>query len=256
MDMAETQDLFAAALADPSLPVPACIRGGPRAAARFAVYRNNVAVGLGKALASNFPVTESLVGREFFARMAQVWAATHRPASPLLFSYGEGFADFIAGFGPAAGLPYLSDVARLEFARLGAYHAADLPVLTVATLAGLDAETLVSARLARHPASKLLVSTSPVGSIWLAHQNVPVAAVTAKRGEHVLVTRRGVEVSVCILAEPERVFARALLAGLPIGEAASQAGSDPRFDFGRALVDLVGRGTFQDLSLSPRPTAR
>jgi len=40
-----------------------------------------------------------------------------------LAEYGDGFADFLAGFAPAQSLPYLADVARLEWAINAAYHA-------------------------------------------------------------------------------------------------------------------------------------
>ena len=77
MDLAATQDAFAAALLDPALPVPAGVTSarGKADAKRFAVYRNNVAVGLTRALASRFPVVERLVGEEFFAGMARAYIA-------------------------------------------------------------------------------------------------------------------------------------------------------------------------------------
>ena len=88
MGHAATEAAFAAALLDPALPPPACLttaRGVPDER-RFAVYRNNVAVGLRKALATRFRVVERLVGEEFFALMARAYIAGARPASPLLFA--------------------------------------------------------------------------------------------------------------------------------------------------------------------------
>ena len=57
-----------------------------------------------------------LVGEEFFRAMAQIHVRAHRPRSPLMFEYGDELPDFIAGFPPAADVPYLADVARLEIA--------------------------------------------------------------------------------------------------------------------------------------------
>jgi len=116
---ADFQDFFARALLDPVHAVPAAIRGAARRRAdrRFAVHRNNVVVGLINALAERFPVVSRLVGDEFFRAMARLYATMRPPASPLMMLYGETFPEFIDAFAPAAALPYLGDIARLEYAR-------------------------------------------------------------------------------------------------------------------------------------------
>src|SRR5882724_2689625 len=122
-----TQRLFAGALLGSDRPIPDGLTSWnrPRPERRFAVYRNNVAAGLIRALASRFPVTEKIVGEAFFAGMAQAFIALHPPRSALLLSYGDDFAGFVETFDPAAELSYLPDVIRLEAARGKAYHAAD-----------------------------------------------------------------------------------------------------------------------------------
>src|SRR5437868_3298584 len=114
-----TQSLFANAVLDPAIPVPSGLRAwnGLRAERRFAVYRNNVAVGLIQALASRFPAAKKIVGEEFFAGMARAYIGLHPPQSPVLLRYGDDFANFVQAFEPASGLPYLPDVIRLEAAR-------------------------------------------------------------------------------------------------------------------------------------------
>ena len=92
---------------------------------RFAVYRNNVAHSLSRALASRYPVIERLVGEDFFRPLAAAFIAAHPPASPMLFQWGGEFPGFLAGFPPLRDLPYLADVAELEWLRGQAYHAAD-----------------------------------------------------------------------------------------------------------------------------------
>lgn len=247
MSHAATEAAFAAAILDPALPPPAGLtttRGAPDEK-RFAVYRNNVAVGLRKALATRFRVVERLVGEEFFALMARAYIAGARPASPLLFAYGDDFADFIDGFTPAAALPYLADVARIEAAVTRAYHAGDVAPLAVAQLAALPPERLAETRLAPHPAATLVRSRFAVGSIWQAHQHETVEPVSAAGGEAVLVVRPGLEVGVQILPARDVGFAAALLAGQALGDAAAQAlAADESFDFGSALVGLTGLGAF------------
>lgn len=247
MGHAATEAAFAAAILDPALPPPAGLttaRGAPDEK-RFAVYRNNVAVGLRKALAARFPVVERLVGEAFFALIARAYIAGARPASPLLFAYGDDFADFIETFAPAASVPYLADVARIEAAVTRAYHAADAAPLAIAQLAALPPERLAETRLAPHPAAAMVRSRFPVGSIWQAHQSETVAPVSAAGGEAVLVARPGFEVGIHILPTRDAGFAAALFAGEMLGDAAAQAlAADPDFDFGGALVGLTGLGAF------------
>src|SRR5260221_12446533 len=110
---------FADALLDAEHPIPCGITAHNAAipTRRFAVYRNNVMAGLGKALKGRFPVVEKIVGEEFFAAMAGVFVQERPPRSPLLAAYGDDFPAFIAAFETAQDLPYLSDVARLEAER-------------------------------------------------------------------------------------------------------------------------------------------
>src|SRR5689334_19577831 len=109
-----TEAAFAAALRNRTAPVPAGVLGTPR---RFAVYRGNVAAALTGALAARFPITERIVGQDFFRAMAQAYARQNPPRRACLIDYGDGLPAFLDGFEPARSLPYLPDMARLEIAR-------------------------------------------------------------------------------------------------------------------------------------------
>jgi hypothetical protein len=249
MGVAVSQRDFAAALLSPAAPIPAGIRSprGGTDAARFAVYRNNVFVGLTRALAQRFPITDRLVGAEFFTGMARAYAQDRWPVSPLMFEYGSAFPDFVASFPPAAGLPYLADIARLEAAWTDAYHAADAAPLDLSALATVAPERLAVTRLVPHPAARLVRSAHPAGSIWAGHRTNPVTPPARWEPETVLVARPGMDVNVHVLPARDAPFAAALLDSATLGEAvAACAGAD--FDFGAALVGLVGLGAFSAIS--------
>lgn len=125
------QSAFRSALRDGTLPPGVTAAHPAEAARRFAVYRNNVAVSLGQALGRRFPVIQRRVGDEFFAALARAYLAADPPRSPVLMEWGAGFADFLAGFRPLAGWPFMADVARIEWARGLAFHAADAPPWTL-----------------------------------------------------------------------------------------------------------------------------
>lgn len=256
MNSAARQHDFAQALLHPGMPVPTGLTGarGTADAARFAVYRNNVHVGLTRALAQRFSVTERLVGAEFFAGMARAYVGGCKPASPLLMYYGDDFPDFIAGFAPAAPLPYLADLARLEAAWTRAYHAADAPPLALQRLSRLAPEEMAGLILRPHPSATLLRSAHPIGAIWAAHQGATVTPVESWDAETVLVVRPEMAVSVHVLPPSDGPFARQLFAGDTLGTAAEAAlAANPVFDFGTALVGLLTLGAFTDLQQGDVP---
>lgn len=166
-----TEAEFAAALLDPRRPVPAgLIRpDGQPAGRRFAVYRNNIAVGLTEALRAGFPVVERLLGAAFFSAMAGEFLRRHPPQSRIMMLYGDALPEFLATLPSLAAYPYVPDVARLEQALRESYHAADVEALPGDALATLPEATLLSSRLCFAPAVHLIRSNWPVHSIWRAN---------------------------------------------------------------------------------------
>src|SRR5262249_9300399 len=139
---------------------------GKQSAKRFAVYRNNVVVGLIDALRANFPAVYRIVGQEFFQAMARAHVVTEPPSSPMLFNYGAGFPNFIAQFEPAAPVVYLSDGARLERAWTEAYHARNVAPLDAETLAEIPPDRVATARFKLHPSLRIVTSRFPALTIW------------------------------------------------------------------------------------------
>lgn len=237
---------FARALLDPALPPPpglVCWNGSDPQQ-RFAVYRNNVAVSLIDALAAGFPVVAALVGEEFFRAMARVFAGRHPPRSPLMAEYGEGFPAFIAGFAPAAALPYLADVASLEAARRRAYHAADAAALRAADFAGIAQEALPDLVVAMHPSAQIIVSRFAIVSLWAAHHGkLDIGEVDPLTPEDALVVRPHLDVEVSRLPPGAAAFLQHLASGKRLGEAAAAAiDACPAFDIAGAFQLLLTTG--------------
>lgn len=239
----DVQAQFADALLSTAKPVPACLKGAVqgRAARRFAVYRNTVAASLIDALRTRFSVVERLVGEDFFRAMAHAFVAQEPPRSPLLFRYGHGFPDFIAGFAPATPLPYLGDVARLEYARGLAYHAADQKPLPAASFAALDKGRLADFIVTLHPSVFIVTSAFPVFSIWLANQAESAVPLRRMGAEAALVSRPFLEVETRRLHPGTHAFLSALKSGSTIG-AAVTAGAEAsgNFSAAEALATLIG----------------
>jgi hypothetical protein len=213
--MRETE--FNSAIASPRSPLPH---------ARFAVYRNNVAAGLANALKVRFPVTNELVGGEFFRAMAAVYAEASKPASPVLIFYGEDFPEFIAGFPPASTVPYLADMARLENLWWRAYHAPDKAPAPKESLAQIPRDRLGNLKIILHPSVGLVQSPFAIGSIWHAHRGgKPMGTFAATHAERTLVSRPRDDVEVRILGGATFHFLHALAHGVNLVDAVEQGTS-------------------------------
>lgn len=238
---------FDKALRGGPVPVQALALACPKGEAdrRFAVYRNTMAVSLTEALASRFPVIRRLVGEDFFAPLARLYAGADPPPSPVLAEWGGGFADFLADFPPLAGYPYLPDVARIEVARGRAFHAADAAPVDPALLKAADPARV---RLVLHPSVRLLRLAHPAVSIWARNQtggeNLPVA-----RGpQTALILRDGAfEVPVWPVGRGDAALAEAILAGATLAAAALAAQrAEADHDPSPLLVALMRAGAIID----------
>ncbi len=244
------QRAFVLALLDPELPAPEGLEA-PRDFAperRFAVYRNNVCVGLIDALAERFAVCRQLVGDEFFRAMAHCYMREFLPRTPMLFEYGDGFATFVAGFEPARELPYLPDIARLEYAVGQAYHAEDAAPLPMDVIRAIPPDQLAGATAALHPSTHVISSKYPIVSIWRRHMSdEDLAPLELDHGEEALVVRPQLAVGVSALPTGGSAFVHALEEGRTFREAVTTA-SGVAADF-----DLTG--CLQELFLSEAFTA-
>lgn len=218
---------------------------------RFSIYRDNTFISLRKVLSACFPAVERLVGERFFAYSAREFVKDHPPRVPQMLAYGDTFPGFLDRFPPAASVPYLGDVARLEWARNEALFAADAPTLGAEALKAYPTEQYGDLRFYLHPTVRRVTSRYPIQSIWQANQQDKVARVDVNGGgEQVLVLRPSHKV-IAIAIEPGD---NALLASLGRGDsldvAAERAlGIDGGFDLQAALVAHLKRGSFSGVNL-------
>ena len=239
MPLEDMQRRFAAALTDPTIPPPV---GSPR---RFGVYRNNVRAGILGVLEARFPAVKRLVGDEFFLAMADAYARREPPASPILMLYGVGFPAFITGFEPAADVPYLADVALLEWLQHEAANAADAASIGAAELAAVPPEQVAQLKLRLHPSLRLFASAHPALTIWeLNSAPGEVAPRKLEPGpEHALLLRPALSVEIRRVPAPFHAFAAALQAREPLAGAYEAAMSHAdHFDLQQALAGLITMG--------------
>jgi hypothetical protein len=255
------QPAFAQALLDPQQLPPAGLRtwNGSDPAPRFAVYRNNVVTSLVQAMADLCPVVRELVGAEFFAAMARCHVAEHPPRTPVLAEYGDEFPLWLERFEPAAELPYLADMARLEIARVRATHAAEQAPLAAdviaarigPALAGTDvgaAARVAASRVQLHPSLHVLRSRFAMVSLWGAHQgHGRIEDITLEAPE----ADRDPEVLVLPLPDAGACLVQHLLDDHTLADAVAAATAiDADFTLGPTLALLIAQGALVDWLLA------
>ena len=227
------------------------LRGGEAGRAGLAVYRNTVAKARADALAALYPSIERLVGAEWFRDAALIFARSQPPSGPVMDDYGHGFPDWLETFPPAAGLPYLAPVGRLDRAWSEVHRAADAPVLTPSDVSGLSPTVLFGARAVLHPAVRLFWFDWTAPSIWRANRpgsdpDRPVMWDAAPEG--LLLVRPQDAVTHHALSEPQWRFLDACRRGAPLGRAAAMLRLDhPTLDLSRLFAALLGLGVFTRL---------
>lgn len=133
---------------------------------RLSVYRNTFAQTLIRALRLSYPTVDRLVGTEFFDAAAREYIAHQPPRSSYLDEFGGDFAAFLGRFAPCASVPYLRDVARLEWAVSCALHAADASALTIASLRTVEATDYARLCFVPHPSVSMVRTGYPADTIW------------------------------------------------------------------------------------------
>ncbi|MEP9389836.1 DNA-binding domain-containing protein [Mesorhizobium sp. KR9-304] len=208
---------------------------------RMRIYQNNTRSTLTATLKTVFPVTVRLVDERFFGYAANEFIRTNPPNEPRLVRYGADFPAFLRTFKGLEDLPFVSEVARLEWAIAEALDEASLPAVPIAALNGNAAET---PELVLQPSLRLVISHWPVLAIWSAHQDggAPTCG-WHRRPERIALWRTGDNIRFSKLSGAEFSFRYSLAHGHGLDKAVSRALThEPMFDLTGSLVRLFGDG--------------
>lgn len=214
--------------------------------AGIAVHRNTLFNALINALAAGYPTVEQLVGRDWFRACASAYVRAHLPGSPVLALYGEAFPEFLRQFAPAAELPYLPEVARIDRMWSEVHCARDMDCLAPDALARLAPAKLFQQRLALHPATRFGSFRSSAVTIWQYHRTMQNGELQLDYAtEWAVLTRPDGAVECQRLDLPGFVLLERIAAGATLGDAATAAlESDSGADISRCLARLIAAGAF------------
>jgi hypothetical protein len=213
-------------------------------------YRANAQAVAQRALESAYPVLARLLGEEAMAALARDLWRFDPPLKGDLACFGAGMAEWLAEVQAFQDLPYLPDVARLEWAVHRAQVAADPPDASVDLQALTGDPDRLLVRFA--PGSALVASPWPVFRLWQAHQRDPEAepdlvearaALAAGDGDRAWVWRKGLRVEAAALSAAENDLHRRLLAGDALGPAlGGTLHEHPDFSFEHWLTRALREG--------------
>ncbi len=200
----ELQRLFAAPILAGAADAPEVLTewlalpAGAAPTVRLAVYVEGYPARLGEALGEQFPAVAHLLGGPRFAALVDRYQRAARLESYNLNDAGAELPAFLRDDCIGGELPFLPDLAALEWAMTRSFHAV-AATIDPARLAGDDAGAAM-ARLA--PAVAVVESRWPIYALWSARATPRDAIdIDLGVGESVLVCRDG-DAVVCQLLTP------------------------------------------------------
>lgn len=216
-------------------------------AKRLAVYANNLRASRMRAIEVAYPIIRKIVGEEFFNGLAREYAKRFDASDGDLNWYGDRFAQFVATFQHTRDLPYLPDVARMEWLAHRAYYAEDTTGFDVAQLGSIPTGRHADLVFTASRACALITSDYPLAAIWEAHRprhTVPPPVDFAPGPHYALIYRPEFDVLVIALHAGEYGFLDTLVSGSNLGLALERAlidSGNAGFDVGAALGNAVAR---------------
>lgn len=219
--------------------------------ALIAIYRHNTFANLTGALADVYPVAQRIVGADFFRQMAGEYIERYPSASGDIQQYGSSFANFVSSYVPVKKLPYLTDVAALEWAYHEAFHAAvPPPSIMHIKLAEIPMNKANQVRFRLHPACRLVRSDYPISHIWRANQAEfkQNDLIDLNEGDAYLLLRRPkFDVEIADVSAADFACLSTLYNGEILERAVENASAiDPNFDLTRLLRTALEHASIVD----------
>ena len=212
--------------------------------ARLSVYADGYLARTRESLAEVYEAVHFVLGESAFIELAEAYAARYPSHDYNLSFAGRHLPEFLLEASVTQRLPFLPDLARLEWLVCRAFHAFEQPPLEPVRIAALPPKAWDRLQLAFQPSVGVVASAWPIRDIWAARRQ-PRDSVTLDivgRPQRVLVFRQQLEVRCDLLVEPACQLLDALLAGRPLGEALRVAEGMDAAAVRRAFARWMGDG--------------
>jgi hypothetical protein len=138
------------------------------AAARLNVYGDAYRLRLADALAANYPRLQRLLGDEDFAVLAREYLARHPSSNPSVRWFGDRLADHLRDQPSFTTSPWLSELARWEWAIAAAFDAPDHAPIDAGALAAVEAAHWPALQFTFHPSAQCLALSTNAPALFKA----------------------------------------------------------------------------------------
>jgi hypothetical protein len=196
---------------------------GVEVATRVAVYTDGYAARIQEALLETFPAVAKILGDGSLASLVDRYRE-HIPTGWCNLNFiGRALPDFLASDQLSQALPFLPDLARLEWHVVECFHARVDEPFDLAAAATWDLDEWAGARIRFQPGVALVTSPWPIHELRAAREGErsEIDIDLVARPQSVWIYRRGFEVVTEALDEVETGISEALLEGRTIGDVMS-----------------------------------
>jgi hypothetical protein len=179
---------------------------------RLQIYRNNIFGNFSSVLEITYPAIKQLVGEDYFYNLCVKYRQQYNSKSGNLDEYGKYFSKLIGDLKKEHQLPYLKDLANLEWQYHWAYFAKDATVFDLAKFQKLKQKDLFKVKFQLHPSCHLIASKHPIYNIWQFAQKVTNKKLNLENlsKQYILVERSSWQVNIHNLCELEFWFLKQL----------------------------------------------
>ncbi len=220
---------------------------------RLAVYADGYVTRMREALAEVYEAVHHVLGDRPFHALAHAYAARHPSHDYNLSVAGRHLPTFLGQWPQTERLPFLPDLARLEWAISEAVHAFDERPLDPQRLDAVPLGAWDRRRLVLQPSVRLLSSAWPIVDIWQARTQ-PREQVNIDLVDHpqrVLVFRYELQARCMVVDARQYAVLEGLVAGRALGEvcgALARAAGEESLPLADWFADWAKHGLFRDVA--------
>ncbi len=195
---------------------------------RLGIYTSGYTARLREALLEAFPAVAKILGDGSLAAMVE----RYRPQVPHgwcnLNSVGRALPKFLLSDRLAEELPFLPDLARLEWSVVECFHARVGEPFDLAAVASWELDDWAGARIAFQPGVSLVSSPWPIHDLRAARdrERSEIDVDLVGRPQSVWLYRQGFEVVTALLDEAEAGIAQGLLEDRTLGDVMGRVEAD------------------------------
>lgn len=171
-------------------------------------YRDSVMGGINEALTISYPVVKKLVGDDFFNYLTQLYIQRTPSTSPDLNNYGHDFCNFLETCNNLESVPYLPDVARLEWCWQKIINGSKTKPGNLLLLANLTEQQTNQIIFKLSPHASLLHSPYAIHTIWEINQNNTIndTELNIDDSVNLLIWRNELDMNITVINENQFYF--------------------------------------------------